>query len=194
MEAPYWIYYIIGINVVGFISYLVNIWLYTYTPNGEIDKVLTIVVGIGGALGIVLAILLFDPEAKKFNMMSRVYVFSVLVIQIALFLFLRSDHSDGINLAFWDFFLNRKWMLYYLLGINVLTFILFGVDKHLAIQGKAWRIRIITLLGFCALGGSIGSLIGMYVFRHKNKQDYFTQGIPLIMIAQAALMFYLMNR
>ena len=55
------------------------------------------------------------------------------------------------------------------------------------------RIRIITLLGLAYMGGSAGGLIAMYVFRHKTKKKYFTVGIPLIMVMQVFVVFYLMN-
>ena len=53
-------YYLIGVNLVGFILYLVNTWMYSHTADKEIDTVLTIVSLLGASLGIVLAILLFD--------------------------------------------------------------------------------------------------------------------------------------
>jgi len=59
-------------------------------------------------------------------------------------------------------------------------------DKLKAKRG-AWRIPEKTLLGVAAAGGSIGSLVGMYTFRHKTKHIKFTLGIPLILIAQLAL-------
>ena len=55
------------------------------------------------------------------------------------------------------------------------------------------RIRILTLLGLSFIGGSVGGLIAMYAFRHKTKKDYFTVGLPLIMVMQVVVVFYLMN-
>lgn len=63
-------YYLIGVNLVGFILYLVNTWMYSHTADKEIDTVLTIVSLLGASLGIVLAILLFDCKMQKGNMMS----------------------------------------------------------------------------------------------------------------------------
>ena len=63
-------------------------------------------------------------------------------------------------------------------------------DKLKAKRG-AWRIPEKTLLGVAAAGGSIGSLIGMYTFRHKTKHIKFTVGIPLILILQLALVIWL---
>ena len=51
-----------------------------------------------------------------------------------------------------------------------------------------------TLLGLCFLGGSLGGLIGMYTFRHKTKQKYFTIGVPLMLITQVVLIIYLYTK
>ena len=76
--------------------------------------------------------------------------------------------------------------------INFVSFAAFAVDKINACEGRS-RIRIITLLGIAFAGGSIGAILGMYIFRHKTRVDYFTVGVPLIMIMQAVVIFYLMN-
>ena len=79
-------YYLLTINVIGFVLYIVNSWLYTHTEERQIDWVLTITSFLGGSLGIVIAILVFDRKAVKDNMMSRVFVFCVLIIQIIIVL------------------------------------------------------------------------------------------------------------
>ena len=76
-----------------------------------------------------------------------------------------------------------KLLLYYLLIINAAGFLLMLVDKWKAKKNR-WRIRESTLLLVAALGGSIGSLAGMYLFRHKTQHLKFTLGIPLILAAQ----------
>ena len=79
-----------------------------------------------------------------------------------------------------------KLLLYYLLIINAAGFLLMLVDKWKAKKNR-WRIRESTLLIVAALGGSIGSLAGMYLFRHKTQHLKFTLGIPLILAAQCIL-------
>ena len=81
---------------------------------------------------------------------------------------------------------------FYLLILNFITFIVFGLDKLKAKKSK-WRIRVSTLLCLCFLGGSLGGLIGMYTFRNKTKQKYFTIGVPLMLITQVALIIYILN-
>ena len=76
--------------------------------------------------------------------------------------------------------------LIYLLLINALGFLLMLADKYKA-KKNLWRIRESTLLWVAALGGSIGSLLGMYTVRHKTKHLKFTLGIPLILAAQLLL-------
>lgn len=126
------------------------------------------------------------------NMMSRVFLICVLIIQIIAMLFIKGFHGEEINIAFWEFFGRNKILMIYLGIINVITFLAFAIDKLHAVKGKR-RIRIITLLGLAIVGGSLGALLGMYTLRHKTKVNYFTVGIPLIMIMQAVVMFFVMN-
>lgn len=86
-----------------------------------------------------------------------------------------------------------KYFVLYLLLINALGFLLMLIDKWKAKHNR-WRIPEATLMGVAALGGSIGSLLGMYTVRHKTKHLKFTVGIPLILVAQLALAIYLIWR
>lgn len=79
-----------------------------------------------------------------------------------------------------------KIFLIYLIIINILAFILMYLDKKRAIK-KEWRISEGTLILTSILGGSIGSLIGMYTFRHKTKHLKFKLGIPIILAIQLLL-------
>lgn len=192
MELGRFDYYLIAVNIIGFILYLINTWLYSHTAEGQIDTVLTITSLLGGSFGIILSILLFDRKAEKGNMMSRVFVSSVLVIQIILFLMIKGHIKSELTFAFWDFFESYKLLIVYLLVINIVTLILFAVDKIAAIEHRS-RIRIVTLLGLAFIGGSVGALVAMYVFHHKTKQDYFSVGVPLIILMQVVVLFFLMN-
>lgn len=86
-----------------------------------------------------------------------------------------------------------KYLLIYLLLINALGFVLMLVDKWKA-RKKRWRIPESTLMWVAALGGSIGSLLGMYTVRHKTKHLKFIVGIPLILVAQIFGAIYFLNR
>ena len=84
-----------------------------------------------------------------------------------------------------------KFLYLYLLIINALGFLLMLVDKFKARNGL-WRIPEATLMGVAALGGSIGSLAGMYLVRHKTQHPKFTVGIPALLIVQIVIAFWIL--
>ena len=84
----------------------------------------------------------------------------------------------------------HQYSLYYLLAVNSLTFLLYGIDKYKAKKAK-WRIPEATLLLLAVLGGSIGAWMGMKVWHHKTMHKKFKYGIPVIIIMQIALVVYL---
>ncbi|MBE5864963.1 MAG: DUF1294 domain-containing protein [Lachnospiraceae bacterium] len=85
------------------------------------------------------------------------------------------------------------YIIIYLVMINTVAFMLMGFDKRRARQG-AWRIPEKTLFGSALLGGSIGAIAGMQVFRHKTKHLSFQIGMPAILILQIALGIFLVMR
>ena len=78
----------------------------------------------------------------------------------------------------------------YLLILNILGFAFMGIDKRRAIR-SAFRIPEATLFAIAILGGSIGSILGLHLFRHKTKHWYFLFGMPIILILQIALVVLL---
>lgn len=80
--------------------------------------------------------------------------------------------------------------LIYLLIINLIGFYMMWSDKRKAKYGK-WRIPEQTLFIVTALGGGIGTISGMYVFRHKTKKLKFTIGLPVLVILEIILIVYL---
>lgn len=84
----------------------------------------------------------------------------------------------------------HSYLTYYLLAINAVTFIVYGIDKYKAKKAK-WHISEATLLLLAVLGGSIGAWIGMKVWHHKTMHKKFKYGIPAILLIQIALMAYL---
>lgn len=185
-------YYLLIANGIGFLLYLINMWLYSHIAEGQVDKFLTILSLAGGSAGILLAILLFDRKAVKDNMMSRVFIACVFVIQVVILLMVKGHHADTITFAFWKFFTDYKILLIYFGIINFVAFVMFAIDKVNAAEHRS-RIRIVTLLGVAFIGGSVGGLMAMYLLHHKTKKDYFTVGIPLIMIMQVVVAFYILN-
>ncbi len=75
----------------------------------------------------------------------------------------------------------------YLLIINLIGFIIMGVDKKRAIRG-AWRISEASLFTVALLGGALGCTLGMNHFRHKTKHWYFKYGMPAIFAGQVFLL------
>ena len=84
-------------------------------------------------------------------------------------------------------------ILYYLVAVNVVTFLVYGIDKFKAKRGK-WRISEFTLLILAIIGGSIGACLGMKVWHHKTMHKKFKYGLPLILMAQIALVCYLLKQ
>ena len=84
-------------------------------------------------------------------------------------------------------------MFIYLIVINILTFLIFGIDKWKARRGR-WRIPEGTLIWMSIIGGSIGALLGMYLFHHKTQKRKFSLGIPAILLAQAILAYFIFLR
>ena len=81
-------------------------------------------------------------------------------------------------------------IVYILICINVVTFLVYGIDKWKAKQGS-WRISEATLLLLAVIGGSIGALLGMQVWHHKTMHKY---GLSLILLAQIALIYLIIQK
>ena len=79
-------------------------------------------------------------------------------------------------------------IIIYLAIINFITFIIFWYDKWMA-QGKSWRMPESLLWILALLGGSIGALISMSLFRHKTKKISFQFFLVLIILVQAISIF-----
>ena len=104
-------------------------------------------------------------------------------------------------------------LIYYLIIINVVTFLVYGIDKAASKRGQShtrlsyaereqarpkvkvkakrgyWRISEATLLILAVIGGSIGALLGMKIWHHKTMHKKFKYGLPLILLAQIALIY-----
>lgn len=84
-------------------------------------------------------------------------------------------------------------LLIVLVILNLFSLILFYVDKQRAIKHQ-WRISEAALFGSALVGGSIGAIAGMYLFHHKTRHWYFVVGMPLILIAQIILIWWLWSQ
>ena len=96
-------------------------------------------------------------------------------------------------------------LLYYLIVINIVTFLVYGIDKWRSTSGRllptgrkkakqgSWRISEATLLILAVIGGSIGALLGMKLWHHKTMHKKFKYGLPLILLVQIALIYFICN-
>lgn len=84
----------------------------------------------------------------------------------------------------------NKYIIFYLVIINIFEFIVMGLDKLLAIKHK-YRIPEFTLLFLSAIGGSIGAIIGMFFFHHKTKKLKFRILFPLFLIVYLIIFYYI---
>ena len=82
-----------------------------------------------------------------------------------------------------------EYVIYTLIGINLITYLIFGIDKVKA-KNKSWRIPEKTLLTLAFFGGSLGAIIGMIQFRHKTQKSEFKNIIYLIILVQVALLVF----
>ncbi len=159
--------------------------------TGVSELVLCLLSAAGGAPVAALMDLLFDRRLVKENAWHHVVVASTLVIWgvVLGFAYVRPLDPDA--------FLAHLHSDHRALGICValasaIAFVAFGVDKRRATRGR-WRIPEAVLLGLSMLGGSPGALVAMRLFRHKVNSPQFSWGVPLIMVAQVALLAWLVN-
>ena len=85
-----------------------------------------------------------------------------------------------------------KYFILYLIIINIIAFLAMYIDKRKAKYGK-WRIQEQSLFILALIGGSIGAIIGMNIFRHKTKKLRFSIGFPIILILQIVLIISIWN-
>ncbi|MFO3667178.1 MULTISPECIES: DUF1294 domain-containing protein [Anaerococcus] len=179
------------INILGLVLYI----LYKNLGTGILKNILTLILyllGIcGGSLGLILAILIFDRNTAKDGLSLKVFAFASFVIELVLFLLFRKDMAS-LSFDFVGFFEDKPYLLIYLGLINLISFLAFGFDKNRANRNKR-RLKNGFLLGLSFIGGSIGGLIGMKVFRHKTEKAYYKMGLPLMILMQVLLLILIMN-
>ena len=191
MEWSRAIQYLVIINMAGFLLAAADAWMRRKTGR-QMGAVLMGISLPGGALGVLAGLILLNRRLDKSNMMSRVFVVCMAVLQGALLVFLKNGSRGEFTFAFWRFFSAHRLLTACLVLVNLVTFAAFGIDKWKAVRNRP-RIRIVTLLGLSFFGGAAGGLAGMYLFHHKTRRDYFAVGLPLMLAAQAAVLFCAMN-
>ena len=184
--------YLLAINVLGFASGAINSKVRSKKEEGKSDIVLAILSILGGAVGALISVLVFDRKAEKGNMLSRVIMSCLVVIDIIVYLIYKGFVARNLTFAFWNILMKYPISLIYLALINIVTFFVYLKDKKAAEKGKD-RVKIVTLLSLSFIGGSIGALCGMYILHHKTNKSYVTVGVPLMIVMQILVLFYLSN-
>ena len=183
--------YLIIINIVSFVIQTIDFKLYIHGGKGIKAKVLLKLATIfGGALGSILAEAIWNGKRNKSYLKLRLHTVMWLIIQLALYIIIYGSSNQGIRLWSIDLYLHNKLLCIYLLLINIITFILFALDKIKALLGR-WRIRELALLGLGIIGGSIGGLLAMDIFNHKVKVKYFRIGFPIMLIVHLIVLWYI---
>ncbi len=188
MNIPPFIVYLLIVNTLGVLFPLVN----RYAKKNFFDVITTVVSAVGGSIGAIFGILIFDRKAKKENMLSRILIICIFIVQIVLLLFIKGKHADRLNINIIAFFKEHFFFFCYLILINIMAIVSFGLDKYYAIKEKS-RIPIVILLGIAFSGGTLGAISGMYLFKHKTQKSYFNIGLKVILFTQLVVLFYIMN-
>ena len=184
--------YLLAINVLGFAVGAINSKVRSKKEEGKSDIALAILSILGGAIGTLISVLVFDRKAEKGNMLSRVIMSCLVDVDVIAYLIYKGFVARNLTFAFWSILVKYPVSLIYLALINVVTFFVYLKDKKAAEKGKD-RVKIVTLLSLSFIGGSIGALCGMYILHHKTNKSYFTVGVPLMIVMQILLLFYLSN-
>lgn len=87
--------------------------------------------------------------------------------------------------------METKYIILYIFLINIIGFGMMALDKYKA-EKNYWRISEKSIFIVTLLGGGIGTISGMYAFRHKTKKLKFTVGLPTILISEIAIIVYLL--
>lgn len=82
-------------------------------------------------------------------------------------------------------------IIIYVVIINIIGFAIMFIDKQKA-KNNRWRIKEGTIFIVTLLGGGVGTIAGMHIFRHKTKKPIFIIGLPIILIAEIVLIIYFM--
>jgi len=85
------------------------------------------------------------------------------------------------------------WLVWYLVIINFITFFVYGLDKAKA-EGQSWRVKETRLLLLALIGGSLGAIAGMKIFRHKTKKVGFLLPFVVILLIQVSLIYLFLTK
>ena len=215
--------YLICINIFSFFLFAFDLARHTKTGKTVKPVWLFMFVTIvGGALGVNLYFLVFFPRLKRNNAKYNVYhdakdyysywrIFAFVMLLLDVFLLMMARDVGILSLPYFEFpkfltlpfslitqklsslNLQHKWLPVWLVIINAVTFITYGIDKKKAISGE-YRIPEKRLYFLAIIGGSIGALLAMRVFHHKTQKQSFNSGIPLCLLLNVISIIYIIHR
>ena len=146
----------------------------------------------GGAPGVLAGLWHYTGKPGKESMMLyECALMTPLLLLTGAFLFFTAS-AHGLRLDPVGFLAANRWLPVYAAVINLVTLAAFGLDKRAAVK-DARRTPVLTLLLLCLAGGALGGLIGMRVFHHKTQKNYFTVGVPLMLLWHVLLLLLAMN-
>lgn len=184
-------WYVIAINIVAFLVYTIDFQIYNHGGDGIKPAVLCVLVTIcGGAPGTLVAEVLWDRKINKINAQSRIYTLVWLILQVAFFWSFWGPNRETVKAYALILYNEHKIPCIYYAAINLVTFVIFAIDKIKAMIG-VWRIREVILLGLCLLGGGVGGILAMDICNHKVKSMHFMVGVPLLICAHLVLIAFI---
>jgi len=113
-----------------------------------------------------------------------------LILQAAFFWSIWGPNRETVKAHALTFYNEHKILCIYYATINLVTFVVFAIDKIKAMM-SAWRIREVILLGLCLLGGGVGGMLAMDICNHKVKSMHFMVGVPLLICAHLVLIAFI---
>ena len=198
------ILYLIVVNVVTILAFVLDYLLCMWKPELDDAPANALIMDVfpiaGGALGMLLALFALTGlgRGRRMNKGNVAWWFLAIVCLVAWSLVVSARFGlvtldvsvDGI-LTGWN--LGRLKVLgAYLIVVNVITLVVFVLDKRAATRGgeRVGHTPEARLLGLCLAGGSVGGLLAMNIARHKTKKWYFVWGLPCFLILGLVLVLY----
>lgn len=129
-------FYLLIINILAFIIAAINSKIPSKKPDGKSYIIVAIASIAGGSIGALISLLIFDRKAEKGNMLSRVIISCLVVIQAIIYLIFKGFISNQITFAFWNILVKYPISFIYLALINIITFLVYLKDKKAAEKGR----------------------------------------------------------
>lgn len=204
MNLDPFLLYLMAINAATFLAFVIDFFICMHWPSVDDSATNSIIMDVfpiaGGAVGMLLALFILTGTGRghRMNKDNIAWWFLAIVCLIVWglvaavrFGLVTLDVSiagltTGWNLA------RLKVLGIYLAAINLVTFVVFAWDKHVAASGNDYKRRSpeARLLGLSLIGGAIGGLLAMNIVRHKTQKWYFVWGLPVFIALDLAAILY----